>query len=73
MAIGPQASVLLGTIAASLPDGAEIVVAAGDFTSVTFPFAAQGRFSLREVPLESVADAVGPSTSDHRRGIPGAW
>ncbi|MEJ7651058.1 MAG: aminotransferase class V-fold PLP-dependent enzyme [Nakamurella sp.] len=63
VAVGPQVSVFLGMVAASLPDDAEIIVAAGDFTSVTFPFAAQRRSRLREVPLESIADAVGPSTT----------
>jgi selenocysteine lyase/cysteine desulfurase len=68
VAIGNQASVFVGTIAASLPDGAEILTATGDFTSVTFPFLAQQRqshrrFTVREVPLPELAGAVTPTTT----------
>lgn len=68
VAIGNQASVFVGTIAASLPDGAEILTAIGDFTSVTFPFLAQRlqphrRFTVREVPLAEIPDAITRSTT----------
>ncbi|MEO6879655.1 MAG: aminotransferase, partial [Mycobacteriaceae bacterium] len=38
VAIGNQASVLVGMVASSLPAGAEVLTARGEFTSVTFPF-----------------------------------
>lgn len=63
VAAGNQVSVFLGTVAGCLPDGAEILVAEGDFTSVTFPFVAAGRFTVREVPLVELAEAVTSSTT----------
>ena len=41
VAIGGAVSALVGLLAASVPDGARVLVAAGEFTSVTWPFAAQ--------------------------------
>lgn len=64
VAIGSQASALVGFVAASLPDGAQLLVAGDDFTSVTFPFLAQEpRIGVREVPLAALVDAVGDDTS----------
>ncbi len=60
VAIGHQVSPLVGLVAASVPDGAEIVVAEGDFTSVTYPFLAQASrgVEVRAAPLEGIADAL---------------
>ena len=60
VAIGHQVSPLVGLVAASVPDGSEILTAAGEFTSVTFPFAAQTErgIAVTEVPLDGLADAV---------------
>lgn len=68
VAVGHTASSLVGLVAASLPDGASVLTAAGDFTSVLFPFHVQaartGRgVTVREAPLERLADAVEPGTS----------
>lgn len=63
VAIGNQASVFFGMVAGSLPDGAEILTATGDFASVTFPFRAQHRFTVRAVPLTAIADEITPSTA----------
>ena len=65
VAIGHQVAPLVGLVAASVPDGAEVLVAAGDFTSVTFPFAAHADRGVRvvEVPLEELAERVGPDTA----------
>ena len=41
VAVGSQVSVFAGLIAANLPDGSEVLTAAGDFTSILFPFYAQ--------------------------------
>jgi selenocysteine lyase/cysteine desulfurase len=60
VAVGSQVSVFAGLVAASVPDGAEVVTAAGEFTSIVFPFLAQaGRgVAVREVSLAEVAGAV---------------
>jgi selenocysteine lyase/cysteine desulfurase len=64
VAVGSQVSVFAGVVAAALPDGAEVVTVRGEFTSIVFPFLAQaGRgVRVREVPLDSLADAVTPAT-----------
>lgn len=63
--VGHQVSPLVGLVAAAVPDGAEIVTAEGEFTSLTFPFAAHAKrgVHLREVPLDHVAAATGPDTT----------
>lgn len=60
VAIGHQVSPLVGLVASAVPDGAEILTVTGEFTSVTFPFAAQADrgVRIREVPLEGLADAI---------------
>lgn len=65
VAVGSQVSVFAGLVAAALPDGSEVLTAAGDFTSILFPFHAQaGRgVVVREVPLERLADAVTSRTA----------
>ncbi len=55
--IGP-ASVGVGMAAASLPDGATVLCADEDFTSVLFPFLADGRLSVRTVPLDRLVDSI---------------
>lgn len=64
VAIGSQVSAMIAPIAAAVPDGGEVVCAAGDFTSVVFPFLAQSRrgVRVREVPLHALAEEVGPDT-----------
>lgn len=64
VAIGAQTSTLVGTVAASLPDGARVVTVADDFTSVTFPFLVHRDrgVTVRQVPLEALADAVDEGT-----------
>ena len=65
VAVGSQVSVFAGLVAASLPDGSEVLTAVGDFTSILFPFAAQaGRgVTVRAVPLERIAAEVTASTT----------
>ncbi len=64
VAVGSQVSVFAGLVAAGLPAGSEVLTAIGDFTSILFPFHAQAArgVSVREVPLEQIADAVGSAT-----------
>ncbi|MGI8307655.1 aminotransferase class V-fold PLP-dependent enzyme [Saccharopolyspora hattusasensis] len=58
VAIGSTASQLVGLVAASLPAGARVLVAANEFTSVVFPFAAQRDRGVRvtEVELSEIAE-----------------
>lgn len=63
VAIGSQTSVLVSLIAASVPDGAEVLCAEGDFSSLVAPFVHAGRgIRLRTAPLHELADAVSPDT-----------
>lgn len=52
-----------GLIAASLPAGAEVLTAEGDFASTVSPFHIRGDLRVRAVPLERIAESVGPATS----------
>ena len=63
VAIGATVSGLVGIVAASLPDSAKVLIAAGDFTSVTFPFLVQsGRgVSVEEVPLGELIESIDDS------------
>jgi selenocysteine lyase/cysteine desulfurase len=65
VAVGSQTSVFVGLVAAALPDGAEVVTVEGDFSSVVFPFLvhADRGVTVRQVPLEALADEVRPGTS----------
>lgn len=65
VALGSQASVFVGTVAGSVPDGGEVLVPAGEFTSVVFPFMAHADrgVTVREVPLDRVAEEVRATTS----------
>jgi selenocysteine lyase/cysteine desulfurase len=65
VALGSQASVFAGLIAAALPDDAEVLTSSGDFTSVVFPFHVQARrgVRVREVPLEELAGEVTERTT----------
>ncbi|TDQ55488.1 aminotransferase class V-fold PLP-dependent enzyme [Actinorugispora endophytica] len=60
VAVGSQTSQFVGLVAASLPSGATVLVAEGDFTSLLFPFlvAAERGVRVRSVPLERIADEV---------------
>ena len=61
VAIGGAVSSLVGLLAASVPDGARVLVAAGEFTSVTWPFAAQsGRgVALVQADLDELGERAG--------------
>lgn len=64
VAIGSQVSVAVALVAAALPEGAEVLVADGDFSSVVLPFVHAGRsLRVRVVPLAELAAAVCPSTA----------
>jgi selenocysteine lyase/cysteine desulfurase len=61
VAIGHQVSPLVAVIAGSLPRGARVLAAEGDFTSLLFPFLAAG-CEVRSVPLAELAEAVDDRT-----------
>ncbi|GAA0585899.1 aminotransferase class V-fold PLP-dependent enzyme [Kribbella sandramycini] len=61
VALGSQVSTYVALVAQWLPLGGEVLVATGEFTSLTFPFFAAGH-RVREVPLEHLADEVRPAT-----------
>ncbi|QWF77113.1 aminotransferase class V-fold PLP-dependent enzyme [Amycolatopsis sp. CA-230715] len=57
VASGASVSQLVGLVAAGLADGARVLVAEGEFTSASFPFAAQADrgVTVTEVPLAELA------------------
>ena len=64
VAIGSQASVSAALVAAALPDGAEVLVPDGEFSSIVLPFIHAGRgIRVRAAPLHALAEAVDASTS----------
>ena len=62
VAIGNQVSTFTGLIASALPDGARVLAAAEDFTSVLFPFLAHADRGVRvqTVPLAGLVETIGP-------------
>lgn len=57
IAVGSQVSAYAGMVASWLPTDREVLIAEGEFTSITFPFLVGGH-RVREVPLERLADEV---------------
>ncbi|GAA1829913.1 aminotransferase class V-fold PLP-dependent enzyme [Pseudonocardia ailaonensis] len=58
VAVGGSVSPLVGLVAAAVPDGARVAVPVGEFSSVSYPFAVQGRgITVTEVPPAELADA----------------
>ena len=62
VAAAGQVSSFVGLVAASLPVGGRVLLPDGEFTSVLFPFLAQGHLDVRTAPLERLADAVDGQT-----------
>ncbi|MCT7355396.1 aminotransferase class V-fold PLP-dependent enzyme [Streptomyces sp. 15-116A] len=63
VAAGATVALFTSLVAASLPPGAEVLTAEGDFTSVLNPFHARGDLKVRAVPLERIAGSVRPDTA----------
>ncbi|WP_181387442.1 aminotransferase class V-fold PLP-dependent enzyme [Streptomyces sp. Act143] len=63
VAAGASVAVYSGLIAASLPDGAEVLTAEGDFSSLVNPFHIRSGLKVRTVPLERLAESVRPGTA----------
>lgn len=62
VAIGSQTSVLVGLVAAAVPDGAEVLLADGDFSSIHFPFLQRPGIRTRVVPLAALAESITEQT-----------
>ncbi|WP_084077595.1 aminotransferase class V-fold PLP-dependent enzyme [Demequina sp. NBRC 110057] len=60
IALASATSAMVGTVAASLPVGARVLVADGDFGSLVRPFVADPRLTVESVPLDRLIDAVRP-------------
>lgn len=63
VAAGASVAVYCGLIAGSLPAGAEVLAAEGEFSSLVTPFVVRGDLKVRFVPLESLAESVRPGTA----------
>ncbi|HUR86645.1 MAG TPA: aminotransferase class V-fold PLP-dependent enzyme [Solirubrobacteraceae bacterium] len=64
VSIGATASEFVGLVAASLPDGARVLVPDVEFTSTLFPFLVQERrgVSVRTLPPSQLAEAIDART-----------
>ncbi|MFJ4789838.1 aminotransferase class V-fold PLP-dependent enzyme [Streptomyces sp. NPDC088794] len=63
VAAGASVAVYSGLVAASLPAGAEVLTAEGDFSSTVNPFHVRSELKVRSVPLERLAESVRPGTA----------
>ncbi|MCX3064154.1 aminotransferase class V-fold PLP-dependent enzyme [Streptomyces beihaiensis] len=63
VAMGGSVAVYSGLIASSLPPGAEVLTAEGEFSSTVNPFHVRGDLKVRIVPLEALAESVRPGTA----------
>ena len=62
VAIGSQTSVLTSLVAAAVPEGAEVLVPEGDFSSIEFPFLTRPGIRMRAVPLAALAESITEQT-----------
>ena len=65
VALGSQVSQLVSVVATSIPDGAEVLCAAGDFASLAHPLEqlAHRGVRVRYAPVHRLADEVTPGTA----------
>jgi Selenocysteine lyase len=63
VAIGSTTSALVANLAVALPEGAEVLVAEEEFTSIVYPFLATGRLRVRTAPLGRLAEEIGTRTA----------
>ena len=62
VAQGSQTSVLTSLIAAEVPDGAEVLMPEGDFSSIQFPFVVLPSVRVRAVPAAELASSITDET-----------
>lgn len=63
VAIGSQVSQLVSLVAASLPPGADVLCASGDFASLVHPFVQRDDVTVRTVPVDDLAESVRDDTA----------
>ncbi|MGW4772311.1 aminotransferase class V-fold PLP-dependent enzyme [Nocardia sp. NPDC004278] len=63
IALGATVAGLIAPVVAALPPGAEVLLAEGEFSSVSMPFVHRGDLAVRFVPLERLAEEVRPETA----------
>ncbi|KAB2972085.1 aminotransferase class V-fold PLP-dependent enzyme [Streptomyces sp. SS1-1] len=63
VALGGSVAEYGALVAASLPEGAEVLTAEADFASLVNPFHMRGDLKVRSVPLERLAESVRPDTA----------
>lgn len=65
VALGSQVSQLVSVVASFVPDGAEVLCAEGDFSSLTHPLEqlAHRGVRVRYAPVSRLAEEIGPSTA----------
>lgn len=66
VALVPAVSLASAHVATAVPEGGEVLVGAGEFRSVLYPFLvaeARGRLRVREAPPEELASAIDERTS----------
>jgi selenocysteine lyase/cysteine desulfurase len=63
VAIGSQVSQCVSVVAASLPAGAEVLCATGDFASLVHPFVQQAGLTTRFAPASELASAINDRTT----------
>lgn len=63
VATGSSVATYTGLIASALPDGAEVLTADGDFSSLVNPFHVRPGLTVRTVPLERIAEHVTEATA----------
>ncbi|GHD28935.1 aminotransferase class V-fold PLP-dependent enzyme [Nocardiopsis kunsanensis] len=63
VALSTHVSQLVGTVAASLPEGSEVLAPEREFASAVQPFARHPGLTVREAPLHELAEHVGPATT----------
>ena len=62
VATGSQTSVITSVLAAAVPEGAEVLCVAGDFSSIVFPFLQRSGIRVRSVPLAEFAESITADT-----------
>lgn len=62
VALSTHTAQLVGTVAASLPEGAEVLAPEGEFASTVQPLARTPGVRVREAPLRELAEHVRPGT-----------
>ncbi len=63
VATGASVATFSGLVASSLPAGAEVLTAEADFSSLVNPLHLRDDLKVRGVPLERIAESVGPDTA----------